>query len=146
MNYTNHSLCPSNRGKGKSGLKLTIYPVPVSEINIGVVRLSPLFDKIYVGRLPRSATDPVFFTWMQKEYRVVSSVEKVALLLRFNDPEINLGDIAQGRIKNLLDSMFPLLGWEVGKLEDWRIRTLAVEKGTRDLKPNSVSITVWEAV
>lgn len=35
----------------ESGLKLTIYPVPVSEINMGVVKLSPLFDKIYVGRI-----------------------------------------------------------------------------------------------
>lgn len=81
---------------------------------------------------------------MRKQVNVAIHPKQFAVLLRFGDPQINLGDIATGRVKALIDGMFPLLGGEIGKPEDWRIKSLAVEKGTLDLTPNSVSITIWK--
>ncbi len=66
------------------------------------------------------------------------------LLLRFSNDKINLGNIATGKIKTTVDGLYPLLGGAPGQPEDWRIRTLAVEKGSRGLPPDSVKITAWK--
>jgi len=128
-----------------SGLKLTIFARPVHEVNLGEVKQTPFFNQTYTGRLPKNATDPVLSQWLES-LLVDKPLNSCVILLRFGDKKVNLGDIATGRIKALLDGLYHLYGGTIGRPEDWRIRTLAVEKGNKELAPNSVKITVWEAI
>ncbi len=141
-----HWYCASKMHSPDSGLKLTLFTEPSIEINLGEVKLAPVFKQVYTGKLPKSAADPLFTRWVERHLAGHLSLANVAVLLRFGDARINLGDIATGRIKPILDGLYPLLGGTARAPEDWRIRALAVEKGTRDLSPDSVSVTVWEAL
>lgn len=140
--------CASKERGTTSGLKLTLFMTPEREVNMGEVKLTPVFDHTYTGVLPRSATDPVLASWVESRLggRPVPQMENCVVLLRFAGDRINLGDIATGRVKALLDCLYPLIGGAPRRPEDWRIRTLAVEKGSRGLPADSVQITVWEAV
>jgi len=138
--------CASKTQSPDSGLKLTLFTKPSIEINLGEVKLTPVFEQVYTGNMPNSASDTVFARWVDKHTTGHLSLANVTVLLRFGDVRINLGDIATGKLKPILDGLYPLLGGNPGAPEDWKIQTLAVEKGTRNLTPNSVSVTVWEAV
>ena len=67
------------------------------------------------------------------------------VVMRFGNRHLNLGDVSTGKIKHIIDGLYPLVGGMPGRPDDWRISAMAVEKGSRDLLPQSISVTVWEA-
>ena len=128
-----------------SGLRLTLYPTTSLTFHLDNMKKLPVFQDTYTGDFPSFASDPRFVDWMEKMVAEPTIASEVALLLRFGDETLDLGDLASGRIKNLINCMYPLLGGSPGREEDWRIKTLAVDKGFPGLEPNEVSITVWDA-
>lgn len=76
------------------------------------------------GPLPMSARDDGFAAWAAKTMtRPASPSAAVGVELRFAGP-INLGDIATGRLKNVIDCLYPVLGGRKGAPNDARITAL----------------------
>lgn len=110
----------------RTGCRITltndVEPTPVGDIPV-------LLDAIWGGPLPRSAQDAPFARWVATELRALPSPgARVGVSLRFAGP-INLGDIATGRIKNVIDCLWPLLGGTARAPDDARVTVL---EATRD--------------
>jgi hypothetical protein len=133
----------SKKLSSESGLKLTLSAEPVWEQNLG---LTPFFDHLYTGPLPMSGTDPELARWAASLYndKPVLRCRNLAVFLRFADEKINLGNIAAGSVKFLIDCLYPILGGAPGRPEDWRNRTMAVEKCSKGLSTGCVRVTIWE--
>ena len=83
-----------------------------------------MLKETWHGPLPRSARDDVFADWVRdKMTGVVEASHDVAVDLRFSGP-VNLGDVATGRIKNVLDCLYPVLGGSPGAPNDSVITSL----------------------
>lgn len=136
--------CARKARNGQSGLRLTLVGSAPWDVDMGELVLKPALDGVYTGALPRSATDPVFARWVREQPGLRTGGAEYAVLFRFAETKVNLGDVATGPIKALLDGLYPLLGGEAGRPEDWRIRTLAVEKGVRDVPSRGLALRVWE--
>jgi hypothetical protein len=88
-----------------------------------------LLDDIYLGPPPRSATEPQFTEWVVSHMGGPLNGRPAAVRLWFSDPATNLGEIATGRSKPLIDCLWPVLGGRPGAPDDWRIQDLVVRKG-----------------
>ncbi|GBE18992.1 hypothetical protein BMS3Abin16_01604 [archaeon BMS3Abin16] len=106
---------------------------------------NPFFDDVFNGKLPHSATDPEIPTWLDSLNRIKSprNVNNFVVRLQFGDDKINIGDIATGRVKSVIDCLYPLIGGMRGKPKDWRINILQVEKNVPELNRNSVRVRLW---
>jgi hypothetical protein len=87
-----------------------------------------LLDDIYGGPLPRSATEPEFAEWVVSHMVGPLNGRPAAVRLWFSDSATNLGEIATGRSKPLIDCLWPVLGGRPGAPDDWRIQDLVVRK------------------
>jgi hypothetical protein len=67
----------------------------------------------------------------------------VSCLLRFGAQAINIGDIATGVVKSLIDCLYPVLGGSAGDPADDRIDVLTVVKGAEGIPPGSVEVCLW---
>jgi hypothetical protein len=80
-----------------------------------------LLDAVSVGPLPRGARDEAFATWVEATMVRAADPEAVlAVDLGFSGP-VNLGGIATGRLKNVIDCLYPVLGGRPGAPNDARI-------------------------
>lgn len=48
--------------------------------------------------------------------------------LRFDSERLNIGEIVTGAVKSTIDCLYPIIGGENGRPEDWRITILQIEK------------------
>jgi len=123
-----------------SGCQISVY---ASLPTIATVqRTGALFSAIYEGVLPRSARDEPFANWVRQHATAHSQASRFSVGLRFGGSAINIGDIATGRVKSVIDCLYPILGGVVGAPEDWRITSLYVEKNSLDVPDGAVSITI----
>ncbi len=99
-----------------------------------------LLDGIYDGPLPKSATDSVFADWVRARISADLDDGRVAVRLQFAAQSVNLGEVATGKVKPLIDGLWPLLGGTPRSPEDWRIRVLLLEKGVQVAGEVSVSV------
>lgn len=89
-----------------------------------------VLDGDYAGPLPRSATAPEFADWVRGHMAaVLADDDRAAVRLSFASDTVNLGEIATGTVKPLIDGLWPLLGGSPAAPEDWRVRALHIEKG-----------------
>ena len=87
-----------------------------------------LLNDVAPGLLPMSARDEPFAGWVAGTMvRPAGLTKDVGVELRFPGP-INLGDIATGRIKNIIDCLYPVLGGAPGKPNDARVTVLEATK------------------
>ena len=107
----------------------------------------PSFNQLYSGTLPSSATDPDIPNWLSSlgVCKAVEGSGRFALQLDFLNPRVNVGNIATGKVKTIIDCLYPLLGGSKGKPEDWRIDRLLVTKGFSSDLASAVQITLWDA-
>ena len=105
----------------------------------------PSFNYLYSGTLPSSATDPDIPNWLSSlgVCKAVGGSGRFALQLDFLNPRVNLGDIATGKVKAIIDCLYPLLGGGKGKPEDWRIDRLLATKGFSGDSAGAVRIALW---
>lgn len=90
----------------------------------------------YSGPLPNCATHPEACAWSETLARSLEwrPREACGLELAFASPAVNIGDIATGPTKAMIDCLYPLLGGARGHPEDQRIRTLVVRRGVSDVR------------
>jgi hypothetical protein len=106
----------------------------------------PIFDAIYNGDLPRKATDPRVPEWIA-DLRLIQPKDagRFTLRLMFSTQKLNIGEIADGRVKNLIDCLYPIVGGSSGNPDDWRIDSVLVQKGVSSLPQESVRVSVWRS-
>ena len=102
-----------------------------------------LLAGVWTGPLPMSARDAEFADWVtQAMVRAASPSAVLGVELRFAGP-VNLGDIATGRLKNVIDCLHPVLGGRPGAPNDARI--VALEAARMDTEVSgSVRLRVVE--
>jgi len=127
-----------------SGLYLSVEPTMPLEM-MGEYG-SPFFDETFEGVLPSKATDPQIPSWLDslKKFESQKNNDRFVIRLQFGGTKVNIGDIATGKVKTLIDCLYPVIGGSKGKPEDWRVDVLQVEKGVTNLKNNSVRISIWK--
>ena len=127
-----------------SGLHLSMEPTTPPEM-MGEYE-SPFFDETYEGVLPSKATDPQIPSWLDslKKFGSPKNNDRFIIRLQFGGTKVNIGDIATGKVKALIDCLYPVIGGCKGKPEDWRVDILQVEKGVINLKNDSVRISMWK--
>jgi hypothetical protein len=102
-----------------------------------------LIDSTYQGQLPYDGRDHNFATWAdERGSKLRRARGEYIAMLRFGSGDINIGEIATGRVKNVVDCLWPLIGGQPGAPQDWRIRTLQVEKAFPGLGVDEIRVQV----
>lgn len=102
-----------------------------------------IFEGVYAGEFPSRATDTRIADWLTNSVLDQRARDRhFGVGLCFGTDAINLGDIATGPVKSIIDNLYPLLGGAVGVPEDWRIERLLLCKGHSDLASNELRITI----
>lgn len=126
------------------GEKTGVY-IKVSDLKLNIDNCLPvIFDSVYSGALPKNATDVNFIEWV--EQRVATGIqrrERYSMKIEFGGLAVNIGEIATGKVKSIIDCMVPVIGGKYGVPEDWRINRLLVSKGAKDLNTGQVRIRIW---
>jgi len=92
-----------------------------------------LLDGTYMDELPRSARDENFAAWVSRTMsRPARSLGELTVELGFAGP-VNLGDIATGRLKNVIDCLYPLIGGRPGAPNDSRITVIEATRMHREV-------------
>lgn len=98
-------------------------------------------DDVYTGNLPRSGTNGVFASWASNRGSPLGRAWGYYVLrLRFGGQAVNIGEIASGQVKATIDCLWPMLGGKAGAPQDWRIRTLQVERSASTSQSGSVRV------
>lgn len=93
--------------------------------------------------LPFSARDANWAKWAADAMvRSASPSSRLAIEIQFSGP-VNLGDVATGRLKNLIDCLYPVLGGRLGAPADDRIVELAASRDDRTVS-GTAAIRVCE--
>jgi len=104
-------------------------------------------DDVYRGELPESSADKRYVAWIEGQMQRRLARGKVGIRLDFADVSVNLGDVATGRFKVLIDGLWPILGVARGApadrpvADDKRVAALIMRKGVADLV-GSVAVNV----
>ncbi len=118
--------------------------------HIGMSPVSPhpaslvVFEGVYTGASPRSAQDNEISRWIAEhaqrhQWDQDTSYE---VLIRFGSDTINIGDIATGPVKSVVDNLYPVIGGTRRAPEDWRVDHLFVSKGYPGLSDDQVMILI----
>lgn len=100
----------------------------------------------YRGPLPRNGADAHFARWahhLAQQHSGLPSGARLGLALHFGLPTLNIADIATGRVKNVIDNLYPILGGRAGAPSDWRIDNLFVDKCVADLPTDVLRVAIW---
>jgi len=94
-----------------------------------------LFEGRYAGQLPASALDAEVPAWLGETWKrpALSSRERLGVELCFADSRVNIGDVSTGRVKSLVDCLFPVVGGSAGAPHDWKIDRLTVSKAAMSI-------------
>lgn len=116
-----------------------------SELKNSVKYKKVLFDRIFDGNLPKNATDNDFISWVKNNSSGRNYSNHFYLKIEFGNKDVNLGDIATGKIKSIIDCLFPVIGGKEKSPEDWKVYVLDVRKGVETLPEDAVRIFVAES-
>jgi hypothetical protein len=108
-----------------------------------VWRPAPALEFVYSGPLPRSGTDASMPAALSSRVSRPLAGEAIACELLFGSRTLNLGDIATGRVKNVIDCLYPALGGKAGAPDDHRIRTLEVRRNCSEAPLDGVIVRLW---
>ena len=121
---------------GKLELKL-FEKTPEMQMNFVV------FDEIYQGVFPKSATDVEFAEFVKNNTKErLRKDDECMVKIQFNSNDVNIGNISSGTVKPIIDCLYPVLGGVSGDPDDHVIRTLLVEKGISSIPQEKVRITI----
>lgn len=111
----------------KPGIEISIVPQEI----IQGKNSETIMDAVYEGPLPTGGKSPEIPEWLQTIFHGEKSGTKdhLAASLQFANSKINIGDIATGPVKSIIDCLYPIIGGKSGAPDDWKIDRLRVEKG-----------------
>lgn len=123
-------------------IEVSLSNAPFIEMPQGV----KIYDDYYSGPLPVSATDPRMSVQIQGKLRKqkTCSEDRYFVSLKFDNAKLNIGDIATGKVKTTIDSLYPAIGGVRGQPEDWRVSILQVEKRSATSAGAGVHILIWK--
>jgi hypothetical protein len=129
----------TKRPGAKVGALISVVTGPGPDVAAVLTR--PRFTATWPGPLPRSARDEQFAAWVSNQGtpRVSGTL---AVALEFGGPRVNIGDIATGSVKSLIDCLQPILGGSFGNPDDHRIVLLLVVKRRSGVPDGAVRVTV----
>ncbi len=132
-------ICGQPSGLQLSLMEQTVAPEMTEEYG------SPFFDITYQGVLPSKATAPQIPSWLHslKKFETPQNNDRFIICLQFRGLKVNIGDIATGKVKAIIDCLYPVIGGSGGKPEDWRADIVQVEKDAANFKNESVRIRIW---
>lgn len=114
-----------NRGQ-ETGCEVEILTSAPPPTPTGVPLLEAAFDEA----LPTSAREEAFTDWARRSATLdghpITGAFGVAP--HFADPGVNLGDVATGRPKPIIDCLWPILGGSAGAPHDHRVTELRLSK------------------
>ena len=83
----------------------------------------------------------MFTAWVHDQETPVPP-GSLAVALEFGGSRINIGDVATGRVKNVIDCLQPILGGAFGNPDDHRIVQLLVMKRASGVADGAIRVTV----
>lgn len=98
-------------------------------------------DEVFDDELPSRETVGRYAEWIRKEMTRRLPRGWVGVRLKFASGAVNLGDVAEGKPKVLIDGLWPILGGRRGAPNDHRVAALVSEKGVQGLG-GPVAVTV----
>ena len=104
----------------------------------------PLFDEVYDGVLPKKATDDKIPSWIKRlgQFNVVNAC---AIRLSFENTPVSIATISSGKVKPIIDCLYPIIGGVPGAPNDEIIEMLTVERVSNSTNKPAVRITIWES-
>jgi hypothetical protein len=108
-------------------VRLAVLPDPPhlwEQSDVEVVGL----DAVYPGDLPSAESSDEYVAWVERNMHPLRQ-GAVGVAIDIADAAVNLGDIANGPIKILIDGLWPILGGGPGAPHDKRIVALVMRKG-----------------
>lgn len=104
---------------------------------------TPLFDEVYGGVLPNKATDDNIPSWI-KRLGQFKAVNACSIRLIFENTPVSIATISSGKVKPIIDCLYPIIGGIAGAPNDEIIEMLTVERVSNSTKKPAVRITIWE--
>lgn len=103
-----------------------------------------LFDGTYRGIFPNKATDFEIPIWLMSTKEMLRVDNKCSIRLLFGSKNLSIATISAGKVKPIIDCLFPILGGVAGAPDDHKITDLYVRKAVEGLTDDQVRISVWE--
>lgn len=103
----------------------------------------PLFDEVYDGAFPSKATDHEMPLWIRK-FGQFKAIKKCSVRLVFENTPVSITTISSGKVKPIIDCLYPIIGGAPGAPNDEIIEALTVERASSNGKRPAVRITIWE--
>jgi hypothetical protein len=129
----------TKRPGAKLGAMITLLGSPAP--NVAAVLTHPILAATWPGPLPRSARDEHFAGWV-RDQRTPRLSGTLAVALEFGGSRVNIGDVATGPVKSVIDCLQPIVGGPFGNPDDHRIVLLLVSKGVPGIADGAVRVTV----
>ncbi len=128
---------------GSPGCHIAVLSTEALEIDVAMSHV--LQDAIFHGQLPVDAQDPVLPSWLRSKDAKSTRVgdPRFGVQLCFHGTRVNLGEIATGPVKHVLDCLYPVLGGDPKSPEDWRIELLQVEKNCDHVQNGTLRLRIW---
>jgi len=126
-----------------TGCQIQVFSNEISPI--GIPKGVKVYEGHYWGPLPSNARDPCISQQIQGKLMGQKQclADRYSVLVRFWNTKLNIGDIATGKVKTTIDSLYPAIGGDLGQPEDWKIDILQVEKCSADSLGSGVRISIW---
>jgi hypothetical protein len=64
--------------------------------------------------------------------------------IQFGSKNLSIATISDGKVKPVIDCLYPIIGGSAGAPEDEKIEAIVVEKQIENLEDDMVKITIWE--
>jgi hypothetical protein len=93
--------------------------------------------------MPSSARDAQFLAWVQAHGAPVLDGQ-LAVALEFGGSRVNIGNVATGPVKSVIDCLQPVIGGRLGNPDDHRIVRLLVVKDVSGIAESDVRISVGQ--
>ena len=102
-----------------------------------------IFNGIYKGVFPNKATDDSIPKWINNGYKYIR-INQYGISFEFGSNKLSIATISDGKVKHIIDCLYPVIGGKSGYPEDNKINSLVVERNTVDLGEDEVRIRIWE--
>jgi hypothetical protein len=129
----------TKRPGSELGALITVLARPAPDMAEVLTR--PAFAATWPGPLPRSARDEQFAAWVRDQGTPVLP-GTLAVALEFGGSRVNIGDVATGPVKSVIDCLQPIIGGPFGNPDDHRVVLLLVVKRASGIAEGAVRVTV----